>query len=180
MTKINVISNNAMRVYIFDWISWHLAVGVNHFHITDNDCTDFSDEMLDTLSNETGLVSPYHLDRNELQSRSIGEWSLDTMNDIIKTQAASFIVCLDLDEYLSFQNNKLISLKEIELNQFKTYHIPWLNCIPSDLLVTGAEPVFIRNSNGITKTNPKFPYAIGFSGKQLKYNNDNLKLSQLS
>ncbi|MDA9816134.1 glycosyltransferase family 2 protein [Alphaproteobacteria bacterium] len=163
--------------YLLDWISWHLAVGVNHFHITSNGCSDFSEEILNTLSNETGLVSPHHLDRNALQSRSIGEWSLDTMNDIIKTQTASFVVCLDLDEYLSFQNNKIISLNEIELGQSKTYHLPWLNCIPSDLLVTGAEPVFIRNSNGITKTNPKFPYAIGFSGKQLKYNEDNLKLA---
>ena len=112
-----------------------------------------------------------------MQSRSIGEWSLDTMNDIIKTQGISFVVCLDLDEYLSFQNNKLISLNEIQLNQSKTYHLPWLNCIPSDLIVTGAEPVFIRNSNGITKTNHNFPYAIGFSGKQLKYSDDNLKLA---
>ncbi len=163
-------------LYLLDWISWHSAVGVNHFHITSNDCTDFSDAMLNILSSETGLVSPHHLNRNNLQSRSIGEWSLDKMNAIIKTQSASFFICLDLDEYLSFQNNKIISLGEIELNQTQTYHLPWLNCIPSDLLVTGPEPVFDRNSNGITKTNPKFPYAIGFSGKQLKYSDNNLKL----
>ena len=72
-------------LYLLDWISWHLAVGANHFYITSNDCTDFSDEMLNTLSNETGLVSPHHLDKNKMQSRSIGEWSLDTMNAIIKT-----------------------------------------------------------------------------------------------
>ena len=78
-------------LYLLDWLSWHLAVGVNHFHITSNDCADFSDEMLNTLSSETGLVSPYHLDRNELQSRSIGEWSLDTMKDIIKKQIDKLI-----------------------------------------------------------------------------------------
>ena len=114
-----------MRVSISstgDFGTWRW--GVNHFHITSNDCTDFSDEMLNNLSNETGLISPHHLDRNALQSQGVfGEWSLDTMNDIIKTQGIPFVVCLDLDEYLSFQNNKLISLNEIQLNQSKTYHL---------------------------------------------------------
>lgn len=163
-------------LYLLDWLSWHISLGISHFYITSNDCEDGSDRLLDALSSETKYVTPYHLNRKQLGERSIGEWSLDTMNSILRRNSKSFFICLDLDEYISFQNAKCNSINNIDLDENITYQLPWLNCVPSEIFNFNSIPVYLRNTVGITGINPKFPYGIGFSGKQLKYNKGDLKL----
>ena len=48
-----------------------------------NDCSDSSDVILDVLSKETNLLTQYYLEKEELGSLSVGEWSYDKMNEVL-------------------------------------------------------------------------------------------------
>ena len=42
--------------YILEWIAYHIAIGIDHFMIVTNDCTDGTNEILEILQKK-GLVT---------------------------------------------------------------------------------------------------------------------------
>ena len=37
-------------LYLLDWISWHIAIGINKISIISNDCSDGSTDLLDAIA----------------------------------------------------------------------------------------------------------------------------------
>ena len=84
---------------------------------------------------------------------------------------------MDIDEFLSFRDTNVSNISSLTFDVRKVYSISWLNCIPSNLVDFVNEPAFTLNNCAITKTNPKFPYAIGFNGKQMCFNRERVQLA---
>ena len=59
-------------LYLLDWLSWHMAIGFNHFHITSNDCNDSSDILLNAVSEETNLLTQYYLKKKNYTLVALG------------------------------------------------------------------------------------------------------------
>ena len=154
MTIFNILAKQRNEgLYLLDWISWHIAIGFNHFHITSNDCSDCSDVALDVLSKETNLLTQYNLGKEELGSRSIGEWSFDKMNEVLEKNRDGFITCLDIDEYINFRNPEVQKVDQLQFGTNAQFHLQWINFVPEDIFNFKNQPAIIRNSSAIIKRN---------------------------
>lgn len=177
MTIFNILAKQRNEgLYLLDWISWHIAIGFNHFHITSNDCSDCSDVLLDVLSKETNLLTQYNLGKEELGSRSIGEWSFDKMNEVLEKNRDSFITCLDIDEYINFRNPEVQKIDQLQFGTNAQFHLQWINFVPEDIFNFKNQPAIIRNSSAIIKRNLNYPYSLGFSGKTIVFNQSGITL----
>lgn len=164
-------------LYLIDWISWHIAIGIHKFDIISNDCTDGSSQLLDTIQNEFEGVCHSDVTSEALDGRSIGTRTIQKINQTLTERRGDFVITMDIDEFLSFRDNNVSEISSLSFDEQKTYSISWLNCIPSNLVDFVNEPAFVKNNCAITKTNPKFPYAIGFNGKQMCFNRDGVQLA---
>ena len=177
MVYYNIIAKQRNEgLYLLDWISWHIAIGFNHFHITSNDCSDGSDVLLTVLSKQTNLLTQYYLEKKELGSRSIGEWSFDKMNEVLEKNRNSYVSCLDIDEYINFKNPNIQKVQDLELGPSSQFHLQWINFVPEDIFNFKNHPAIIRNSSAITKRNLNYPYSLGFSGKTIVFNQPGINL----
>ncbi len=163
-------------LYLLDWISWHIATGIKHFHITSNDCSDSSDELLKTIKFETNYISLHKFTLETLNKQSIGESALLIFNEIVAKNKNVFFCCLDIDEYLCFVNQKTINISTLNFVKNSVYELPWLNCVQENSFYDSQQPVYHRNTHAITKKNNVFPYLNGYRGKQLRFNDNGVSL----
>ncbi|WP_316015319.1 glycosyltransferase family 2 protein [Roseobacter sp. HKCCA0434] len=97
----NVVVITAMKneaPFILEWIAWHLTVGVRHFLVYTNDCTDQTDPMLDRLA-QMGLVThlPNPFNREAGQKPQRG-----ALNDAIAqpvVRESDWYLVIDCDEF---------------------------------------------------------------------------------
>lgn len=83
--------------YLLEWIAWHRLIGVDHFVIFSNDCTDGTDAMLDRLA-EMGLVE--HI-RNEGADDDPPHYrALRRAPRLESIRTAEWVIHVDADEFL--------------------------------------------------------------------------------
>ncbi|WP_380054348.1 glycosyltransferase family 2 protein [Falsihalocynthiibacter sp. SS001] len=86
--------------FILEWIAYHKAIGVTHFLVYTNDCTDNTNAMLDRLA-ELGIVTrldnpwdpasgkkPQHVALNDAQKQPV-------------LQDADWVLTIDVDEFVN-------------------------------------------------------------------------------
>lgn len=86
--------------FILEWIAWHMAVGVRHFLVYTNDCTDQTNPMLDRLA-QMGLVTrldnPFNREGGQKPQRG-------ALNDAIRQQVvrdSDWYLVIDCDEFVN-------------------------------------------------------------------------------
>jgi len=99
----NIVVITAMKneaPFILEWIAWHMAVGVRHFLVYTNDCTDQTVAMLDRLG-QMGLVTrldnPFNREGGQKPQRG-------ALNDAIKqpvVRNSDWYLVIDCDEFAS-------------------------------------------------------------------------------
>ena len=163
-------------LHLLDWIAWHLAIGVNKIHIVSNDCSDHSDILLAALSEKTSNVVHINVTDEPLSGRSVGQRTLSKLNELVLNNRDSFAITMDVDEYVCFREPKTADISSLKFEKDKSYHFPWLNCLPEDIFNNSGEPPYQRSTKAITKKNDAFPYINGYAGKQLRYNHEGVTL----
>lgn len=91
--------------YILEWLAYHHVIGFDHFVVFSNDCWDTTAEILQTVSEEFGLVS--YFDNSELHGLEKGEnrdpqrraYKRATHNS--RVQNADYVLVIDADEFLN-------------------------------------------------------------------------------
>ncbi len=152
--------------YLIDWVAWHKAIGIEKFIIVSNDCNDYSNELLDALSQELNLISS-DVSEEALNGRSVGERTTEKSDALMKFHSGYYTFNIDIDEFISFRGHNAISLTIDDRDQTTSYLIPWMNCISDDFLNKIDKPQYEFNNRAITKINKNFPYAKPYDGKSL-------------
>ncbi|MEM6695606.1 MAG: glycosyltransferase family 2 protein [Pseudomonadota bacterium] len=86
--------------FILEWIAYHLGIGVGHFLIYTNDCTDNTNAMLDHLQ-DLGIVT--RLD-NPWDPNSGKKPQHEALKDAVKQPCygeADWVLTIDVDEFLN-------------------------------------------------------------------------------
>ncbi len=84
--------------YIIEWIAYHRAIGVDHFLIYTNDCTDGTAEILDTLQ-ALGVVE--HRNNDNWKGNSPQQHALNQALKEPVIQNADWIIHIDVDEFMN-------------------------------------------------------------------------------
>ena len=177
MTYAIITKQKNEGLYILDWISWHIAVGVEKFLIISNDCTDGSVELINKVAENTKYIRHIDVTEINLEGRSVGARTMSKINETLPDMQDSFIFSMDIDEFLCFREKNMKHLAELSFDREKIFSIRWLNCLPNDILNFSSEPTYSRNKKAIVKSNPTFPYSIGYNGKQMCFNRKGIALS---
>ncbi len=164
-------------LYILDWVSWHIAIGIKKILIVSNDCTDGSIELINVLAEDNENIKHVDVTEINLEGKSVGARTISKINEILPNMRGSFVFSMDIDEFLCFREKTINHLSELNFDKEKIFSIRWLNCLPNDILSFSDEPTFSRNTRAVVKSNPKFPYSIGFNGKQMCYIKKGITLS---
>ena len=162
--------------YLLDWIAWHQAAGIGSIYIVSNDCTDHSDKLLDAVSEEAPGIHHISVTDEPLSGRSVGQRTTSKLNELVLNNRDSFAITMDVDEYICFRDPKITDISSLSFAEDKSYHLPWLNCLPEDVFNNSGEPPYQQSTKAITKKNDTFPYLNGYAGKQLRYNHEGVTL----
>ncbi len=84
--------------YILEWIGYHRAIGVDHFLIYTNDCTDGTDAILARLM-EMGIVE--HRNNDLWRGNSPQQHALNQALKEPLVQGADWIIHIDVDEFIN-------------------------------------------------------------------------------
>ena len=84
--------------YILEWIAYHKAIGVDHFLIYTNDCSDGTDQILTRLM-ELGHVT--HVPNNEWKGKSPQQAALNKAMKMDIVKQADWLIHIDIDEYIN-------------------------------------------------------------------------------
>ena len=163
-------------LYLLDWIAWHQAAGIGSIYIVSNDCTDNSDLLLDAISEEVPGIHHVNVTDELLNGRSVGQRTTSKLNELVLNNRDSFAITMDVDEYICFRDPKITDISSLNFAEDKSYHLPWLNCLPDDAFNNSGAPPYQRSTKAITKKNDAFPYLNGYAGKQLRYNHEGITL----
>ena len=158
---------------LIDWVAWHRAIGIEKFIIVSNDCNDYSNELLDALSQEINLMNS-DVTEEALNGRSVGQRTTEKSDALMKSHSGYFTFNIDVDEFISFRGHKVTTLNSDGYNQNTSYLIPWMNCISDDFLHKTNKPQYEFNNKAITKINKNFPYAKPYNGKSLIFSDGNV------
>ncbi|RED18421.1 glycosyltransferase family 2 protein [Pontivivens insulae] len=97
--------------FILEWIAWHLAIGVKHFLVYTNDCTDPTTRILDRLAemgHVTHLDNPFKRDAGQKPQRG-------ALNDAAKQKVvreSDWYLTIDCDEFVTLHGG-LTTLQEL-------------------------------------------------------------------
>ena len=163
-------------LYLLDWICWHQAIGISSIHIVSNDCTDHSTTLLEAISKEVSNIHHINVTDEPLNSRSVGQRTTSKINEIVLNKRDNFAITMDVDEYICFRSPNITDISSLKFAKNKSYHLPWLNCLPKNTFNYSEAPAYQRSTKAITKKNDAFPYLNGYSGKQLRYNHEGVTL----
>lgn len=86
--------------YIVEWVAHHRAIGVDHFLIYTNDCSDGTAEILDRLQ-AMGVLT--HRDNDGWTGRSPQQHALDRALDEPALRGAGWILHIDIDEFVNIR-----------------------------------------------------------------------------
>lgn len=86
--------------YILEWVAYHRAIGIDHFLIFTNDCTDGTNEILDRLA-ELGHVT--RSSNDEWKGKSPQQYALNNAMRMDVTKRAEWIIHIDVDEYINIR-----------------------------------------------------------------------------
>ena len=86
--------------YILEWIAYHQSIGVGHFLIFTNDCSDGTDEMLERLS---GLGFVTHVDNSVWKGKSPQQAALNKAQNMSLVKGAEWLIHIDVDEYMNIR-----------------------------------------------------------------------------
>jgi hypothetical protein len=84
--------------YILEWVAYHKAIGVDHFLIYTNDCSDGTDEILVRLM-ELGHLT--HVSNNEWKGKSPQQAALNKAMKLDVVKQADWLIHIDIDEYIN-------------------------------------------------------------------------------
>jgi hypothetical protein len=84
--------------YILEWVAYHKAIGVDHFLIFTNDCSDGTDEILIRLM-ELGHLT--HVSNNEWKGKSPQQAALNKAMKMDLVKQAEWLIHIDIDEYIN-------------------------------------------------------------------------------
>ncbi len=84
--------------YIVEWVAYHRAMGVDHFIIYTNDCSDGTSELLDHLQ-DMGVLQ--HRNNDNWKGNSPQQYALNQSlkEDVIKN--AEWVIHIDVDEFIN-------------------------------------------------------------------------------
>lgn len=91
--------------YILEWLAYHHVIGFDHFVIFSNDCWDTTAEILQTASEELGIVS--YFDNSELHGLEKGENTDPQRRAYVRAmrnsrvRGADYVLVIDADEFLN-------------------------------------------------------------------------------
>lgn len=86
--------------YILEWIAYHRTIGVDHFLIYTNDCTDGTAEILDRLQD---LRIVQHRKNDNWKGNSPQQYALNQAQKEPLIQKASWIIHIDVDEFMNIR-----------------------------------------------------------------------------
>lgn len=86
--------------YILEWIAYHQAIGVGHFLIFTNDCSDGTDSILDRLA-ELGHVT--HERNDEWKGKSPQQAALNKAMKLDVVKRAEWLIHIDVDEFINIR-----------------------------------------------------------------------------
>jgi hypothetical protein len=84
--------------YVLEWIAYHRAIGIDHFLIYSNDCSDGTAQMLDRLQ-AMGLVQ--HRNNDRWKGNSPQQCALNLALKEPVLQRADWIIHIDVDEFIN-------------------------------------------------------------------------------
>ena len=84
--------------YIVEWIAYHRAIGIDHFLIYTNDCSDGTDQILQRLD-EMGIVQ--HRKNDDWKGKSPQQHALNRAMKEPLVVMSEWIVHIDVDEFIN-------------------------------------------------------------------------------
>jgi hypothetical protein len=100
-SKILVVTSMKNEApFILEWVAYHKAIGVDHFLVYTNDCTDNTNEMLDrlvALGHVTRVPNPWNKESGKKPQHV-------ALKDALRQpvyQAANWILTIDCDEFVN-------------------------------------------------------------------------------
>ncbi|NIZ14208.1 glycosyltransferase family 2 protein [Phaeobacter sp. HF9A] len=96
--------------YILEWIAYHRMIGVDHFLIYSNGCTDGTSEILDRLQ-VLGIVQ--HRNNDNWKGPSPQQYALNQAMKEPLIQKADWLIHIDVDEFINIRcgNGTLADLR---------------------------------------------------------------------
>lgn len=86
--------------YILEWVAYHRAIGIDHFLIYTNDCTDGTDQLLQRLD-AMGIV--HHRNNDAWKGNSPQQYALNrALKEPVITQA-DWVIHIDVDEFINIR-----------------------------------------------------------------------------
>ena len=145
MIVVSIMKNEAP--YIKEWIKYYLSIGVEHFYIYNNNSSDSTEEILNSISEVTCINYP-----GELRQ-------LDAYNDALNRfkNIAQYITVVDADEFIFCPNEFKFNLyqfvdKYLSHKEVAGLGIHWL-IFGSSHLMTQPEGLVTENYVYRSKTN---------------------------
>lgn len=86
--------------YILEWIAFHKSIGVDHFLIFTNDCSDGTDALLDRLA-ELGHVT--HKNNDNWKGKSPQQAALNRAIKMDVVKRAKWLIHIDVDEFINIR-----------------------------------------------------------------------------
>ncbi|WBU63535.1 glycosyltransferase family 2 protein [Paracoccus aerodenitrificans] len=86
--------------YIIEWVAYHRAIGIDHFLIFTNDCSDGTNEILDRLA-ELGYVT--REDNEDWKGKSPQQNALNKAMRMDVVKQADWLIHIDVDEYINIR-----------------------------------------------------------------------------
>ena len=86
--------------YILEWVAYHKSIGVDHFVVFTNHCSDGTVEILERLQ-ELGLVT--HVDNSVWKGKSPQQAALNRAIKMPIVQNAKWLIHIDVDEYINIR-----------------------------------------------------------------------------
>lgn len=86
--------------YILEWVAHHKAIGVDHFVVFTNDCSDGTDEILGRLQ-ELGHLT--HVDNSDWKGKSPQQAALNKALKMDVVSDADWLIHIDVDEFINIR-----------------------------------------------------------------------------
>ncbi|MBQ1203671.1 MAG: glycosyltransferase family 2 protein [Loktanella sp.] len=86
--------------FILEWVAYHLAIGVKHFLVYTNDCTDNTTDILDRLS-ELGIVTRVPNPWDPSSGKKPQHVALDDALRQPVLKKADWVLTIDVDEFVN-------------------------------------------------------------------------------
>lgn len=86
--------------YLLEWLAYHRSIGIDHFLIYTNDCSDGTDQMLDRVARQGWLT---HVDNSDWHGKSPQQSALNNAITRPIIQHARWVLHTDVDEFVNIR-----------------------------------------------------------------------------